>query len=73
MEGKGERSLCDLVFVGFNSRVVALDRTTGEKVWRWKTPGGSGLVAVLLAGYQLIASCDGYPSALPPLTGVGRW
>lgn len=73
MEGRRDRTLCDLVFVGFNSRVVALDRTTGEKVWRWKTPGGSGFVAVLLDGDQLIVSCDGYTYALDPLTGAVRW
>ena len=32
-----------LIFVGFNSRVVALHRDTGEMVWQWRCPKGSGI------------------------------
>ena len=41
------RTIADLVFVGFNSQVVALDRYSGEKIWTWKSPQGKGYVAVL--------------------------
>jgi histidyl-tRNA synthetase len=30
-----------LIFLGFNSRVAALDRATGEMVWKWKSPEGT--------------------------------
>ncbi len=62
-----------LVFVGFNSRVVALNRNTGELVWDWKSPKGSGFVAVLLDGDRLIVSIQGYTYCLDPNTGIGLW
>lgn len=67
------RSALDFVYVGFNSRVVALDRRSGETVWHWKSPQGSGYVAVLLDGDQVIASVQGYTYALDPVTGEERW
>lgn len=66
-------SLEDLVFVGFNRRVVALDRFSGEIRWTWKTSSGSGAVAVLLDGDRLIACCQGYTWCLDPLTGEEVW
>lgn len=62
-----------LVFVGFNSRVVALDRHTGRLVWDWKSPKGSGFVAVLLDGDRLIVSVQGYTYCLDPKTGIVLW
>jgi outer membrane protein assembly factor BamB len=54
--------LRELVFVGFNSRVVALSQATGEIIWQWKSPKGtSPHVALLLDGWRLIASIQGYP------------
>ena len=29
--------LMDIIFVGFNKQVIALDRYTGEKKWVWKS------------------------------------
>lgn len=65
--------LSDLVFVGFNSRVAALDRDTGRIAWEWKAPKGSGFVALLMDGEQLIVSINGYTYALDALTGEVRW
>lgn len=62
-----------LVYVGFNSRVVALDRTTGRLVWDWKSPKGSGFVAVLLDGDRLMVSVQGYTYCLDPNSGVELW
>ncbi|HEX3869905.1 MAG TPA: PQQ-binding-like beta-propeller repeat protein [Pirellulales bacterium] len=77
MASDAQRSSYDdisrLVFVGFNSRVVALDRETGEVIWTWKTGRGSGFVAVLLDGDRLIASVQGYTYCLDPLTGGQLW
>ena len=49
----------DLVFVGFNSRIAALHRQTGELVWNWKSPSGSDLVALLQDGDPWIAAFAG--------------
>ena len=68
-----EWSVEDLVFVGFNSRIAALDRATGDLVWDWKTPNGSGFVALLLEGDQLVVSVSGYTYALDPTTGETLW
>lgn len=65
--------MSDLIYVGFNSRIAALDRATGELVWNWKAPYGSGFVALLLDGEQLIASVQGYTWALDPSTGDTLW
>lgn len=65
--------MSDLIYVGFNSRIAALDRATGELVWDWKAPYGSGFVALLLDGEQLIASVQGYTWALDPLSGDMIW
>jgi hypothetical protein len=65
--------MSDLIYVGFNSRIAALDRATGELVWDWKAPHGGGFVALLLDGEQLIASVQGYTWALDPLTGDTLW
>lgn len=66
-------TLMDLVFVGFNRRVVALHRDTGELIWTWKSPSGSGFPAVLLDGDRLIVSVNGYTYCLDPITGEQWW
>ncbi len=68
-----QRSLSDLVFVAFNSRIAALDRYTGEIVWDWKSPKGSGFVTLLLDGDRLIASVNGYTYCIDPLYGQTVW
>jgi outer membrane protein assembly factor BamB len=69
-----EMGLNNVVFVGFNSRVAALDRKTGEILWNWKSPKGSGYVSLLLLdGQQLIASVCGYTYCLDPSTGEQHW
>ena len=68
-----ERQLADLVFVGFNSRVVALDRYSGEKVWEWKSPQGSGYVTIMIDGDRLIVSVMGYTYCLDPIFGQEVW
>lgn len=67
------RTLKDLVFVGFNSRIAALDRHDGALVWQWKSPMGSGFTALLLDGDRLIASVQGYTYCLDPLDGRVVW
>jgi outer membrane protein assembly factor BamB len=63
----------DLIFVGFNKRVCALNRDTGELVWSWKSPEGSGYVVLLYDSDRLIASVQGYTYCLDPATGEQMW
>ena len=63
----------ELIFVGFNSQVVALHRDSGEVIWRWRCPKGSGYVTLLLDGDRLIASVIGYMYCLDPATGNQLW
>jgi outer membrane protein assembly factor BamB len=63
----------NLVFVGFNSRVVALDRDSGAMAWSWKSPRGSGIAALLVDGDRLIVSVQGYTYCLDPLSGSEMW
>ena len=64
---------CNLIFVGFNSRVAALDRNNGEVLWKWKSPKGTGIAALLLDGDRLIVSVQGYTYCLDPLSGDVIW
>lgn len=63
----------DMVFVGFNSRVAAMHRDTGEVIWKWKSPHGSGYVTLLIDGDRLIVSVQGYTYSLDPATGQELW
>lgn len=65
--------LSDLLFTGFNRRVAALHRDSGEILWDWKAPSGNGYVSLLLDGDRLIVSVSGYTYALDPLTGAQLW
>jgi len=63
----------DLVFVGFNRRVAALNRRSGEIVWEWKASNGASYVSLLLDGGMLIVSVNGYMYGLDAATGNQRW
>ena len=63
----------DLVFVGFNRRVAALHRESGEIVWEWQAPTGTCYVSLLLDGGILIVSVNGYMYGLDAATGVELW
>jgi len=63
-----------MIFLGFNKRVAALDRRTGQLVWDWKAPKGWSYVSLLLVDDEtLIASVDGYTYCLDPATGHQIW
>jgi outer membrane protein assembly factor BamB len=68
-------SFQELVFVGFNSRVAARNRETGEIVWDWQAakPKYGGYVTLLLDGDRLIVSVNGYMYCLDPTTGEQLW
>jgi len=67
------KKLIDLVFVGFNKNILALDRYTGELSWSWKSPKGSGYPALILDEDRLIVSVSGYMYCLEPTTGAVVW
>ncbi len=66
-------NIADLVFTGFNKRVAALDRKTGQIVWEWTAHSGSSYTSLLLDGDRLIVSVHGYMYALDALTGRQLW
>lgn len=66
-------SIADLIFTGFNKRVAALDRRTGQIVWQWTAPSGSSYISLLLDGDRLIVSVHGYMYALDAMTGRQLW
>ncbi|MHC4142798.1 MAG: outer membrane protein assembly factor BamB family protein [Planctomycetota bacterium] len=68
-----QRAVADMVFVGLSRKVLALDRFTGEIVWEWKAPKGTGFVSVLLDGDRLIAATGGYLYCLDPVYGQVVW
>src|SRR6185295_7528398 len=66
--------LRNIVYTGFNKYVIALDQNSGEMLWDWKCPKGSGYVSLLLTDEQhLIVSVSGYTYCLDPGTGHQRW
>jgi outer membrane protein assembly factor BamB len=60
-----------LVFVGIKGCVVALDRDSGNEVWR--TQAGSDYVTVLWDGEALLAATSGEVSRLDPNSGATLW
>ncbi len=62
-----------VVFVGFNKRVAALDRRTGEILWKWQAPDGSGFVSLLLDEDRLFVAVSGYTYCLDGSTGLQIW
>lgn len=69
----GLMNLSDLVFTGFNRRVAALDKRTGQIVWQWKASKGRMYVTLLLDGDVLIVGVDGYMFGLDARTGTQLW
>jgi outer membrane protein assembly factor BamB len=66
----------DLLFVGFNGRVIALDRADGSVVWKWKPSQkgmGNGMVTLLPDGERLFATIMGYTWAIDPVDGRELW
>jgi outer membrane protein assembly factor BamB len=66
------RTVDQLIFVGINGWVSALDRDTGEVVWTCSDLK-SGYTTLLLDGDRLIASTNGYLYCLDPQNGRIVW
>ena len=61
-----------MVFIGIRGTVLALDRATGQEVWRSKLKG-SAFVNVVLDGSDLYATTQGEVFGLDPASGAIRW
>ncbi len=62
----------NLIFIGINGYAVAIDRATGEEVWRTSLKG-SDFVNVALSGRDLLAASRGRLYCIEPATGTVRW
>jgi outer membrane protein assembly factor BamB len=60
------------LFIGINGTVLAIDRGTGQEVWRSELKG-SDFVNVVIDDGQLYATTKGELSCLDPATGEIRW
>ena len=60
------------VYIGIKGMVLALDRSTGEELWR-RPLGGADFVNVALVDGDLFASARGELYALDPWSGEIRW
>jgi len=61
-----------LVFLGVHGEVVALDRATGQEIWRTSL-GGSDFVNLLLDQDRIIATTKGEAYCIDPATGQLLW
>ena len=61
-----------LIFIGVCGTVVALDRSTGEEVWRCSLKGAD-FVNVVLEGGDLYTTAKGELFCLDSATGKIRW
>jgi outer membrane protein assembly factor BamB len=60
------------LFIGMNGTVLAIDRSTGAKIWESRLQGHD-FVNVVLDGGQLYAATMGLLYCLDPATGQVRW
>ena len=63
----------DRIFLGFNRRVAALDRHTGQIGWDWTGRAGMRLVSISAGESEIIVTLAGYTWALNPSSGSELW
>jgi outer membrane protein assembly factor BamB len=61
-----------VVFIGIKGRVLAIDRATGQEVWRTPLKGGD-FVNVVIEDGELYAATKGELFRLDPATGAILW
>jgi outer membrane protein assembly factor BamB len=62
----------NVLFIGIKGCVVALDKSTGEEVWRAKL-GGSDFVNLVIEDASIYAATSGEVFCLSPASGEIRW
>jgi outer membrane protein assembly factor BamB len=62
----------DMIVIGIGGHVLALDRATGQEVWRTKLKG-SDFVNVAVDGRDVFATSRGQLYCLETSTGTIRW
>jgi len=62
----------NLLFIGIQGTVLALDRSSGREVWRQQL-SHMGFVNVVLDGGELSAATQGKVVRLEPATGAISW
>lgn len=62
----------NVIYLGIKGTVIALNRDTGEELWRTALKGGD-FVNVVLDGNQLYATTKGEIFCLDTKTGEPRW
>jgi len=64
----------ELIFVGLNGTVLAMDRQNGRAIWEWQSPKPSrGFVSLMLDGDRIMAGLGGYLYCLDAATGKLLW
>ncbi len=61
-----------VLFIGINGTVLAVDRASGQEIWRTKLKGGDFVNVVLESG-DLFAAAHGELYCLDIATGRVRW
>jgi outer membrane protein assembly factor BamB len=62
----------NMIFIGIRGYAVALDRATGQEVWRTSLKG-SDFVTLALAGRDVLAASRGRLYCLEAASGMVRW
>jgi hypothetical protein len=62
----------NMIFIGIRGCAVALDRATGQEVWRTSLKGAD-FVTVALAGRDLLAASRGRVYCIEAASGTVRW
>lgn len=75
IEGESPGGTPPPLMVTLNGRILALDRRTGDELWRWNTPGsGCGSpVSLVFCEDRIFAGCYGHVHALHAATGEKLW
>jgi outer membrane protein assembly factor BamB len=71
--GNQSLTLDEVLFVGFNRRVAALSKHTGEILWKWKAPAGTGFVTLLVEADRVYVAVHGHTYCLDAATGEQLW
>lgn len=64
----------NIVYVGLNGKVAALEKSTGDLVWEWNCPKPRRGTVMLMAEKDcIVAAVSGYIYGLDPLSGDQLW